>query len=45
MVTNLFLSISVNPLIILLIINILLLLLGAPLDMAPMILIMTPIRK
>ncbi|MEH7545356.1 hypothetical protein COJ85_21810 [Bacillus sp. AFS076308] len=43
MVTNLFLSISDNPLIILLIINILLLLLGAPMDMAPMILIMTPI--
>jgi tripartite ATP-independent transporter DctM subunit len=43
MVTDLFLSISDNPLIILLIINILLLLLGAPMDMAPMILIMTPI--
>ncbi|KKI94164.1 membrane protein [Bacillus sp. SA1-12] len=43
MVTELFLTISDNPLIILLIINILLLLLGAPMDMAPMILIMTPI--
>ncbi|QGQ45207.1 TRAP transporter large permease [Metabacillus sediminilitoris] len=43
MVTDLFLTISDNPLIILLIINILLLLLGAPMDMAPMILIMTPI--
>ncbi|WP_077617562.1 TRAP transporter large permease [Bacillus sinesaloumensis] len=37
------LSISDNPLIILLIINILLLLLGSPMDMAPLILIMTPI--
>lgn len=43
MVTDLFLGISDNPLIILFIINILLLLLGAPMDMAPMILIMTPI--
>ncbi|TQR17475.1 TRAP transporter large permease [Psychrobacillus soli] len=43
MMTSLLLSISDNPLIILLIINILLLLLGAPMDMAPMILIMTPI--
>jgi tripartite ATP-independent transporter DctM subunit len=43
MVTDLFLQVSDNPLIILLIINILLLLLGAPMDMAPMILIMTPI--
>lgn len=43
MMTNLLLSISENPIIILLIINILLLLLGAPMDMAPMILIMTPI--
>jgi tripartite ATP-independent transporter DctM subunit len=43
MVTDLFLNISDNPILILLIINILLLLLGAPMDMAPMILIMTPI--
>ncbi|GAA4714954.1 TRAP transporter large permease [Brevibacillus fulvus] len=43
MVTDLLLSISDNPLIILFIINVLLLLLGAPMDMAPMILIMTPI--
>jgi tripartite ATP-independent transporter DctM subunit len=43
MVTDLFLSVSDNPIVILLIINILLLLLGAPMDMAPMILIMTPI--
>ena len=43
MVTEMFLNISDNPLVILLIINILLLLLGAPMDMAPMILIMTPI--
>lgn len=37
------LAISDNPIIILLIINILLLILGAPLDMGPLILIMTPI--
>ncbi|RHW37617.1 TRAP transporter large permease [Lysinibacillus yapensis] len=43
MMTDLLLGISENPIIILLIINILLLLLGAPMDMAPMILIMTPI--
>ncbi len=43
MMTDVLLSISDNPIIILLIINILLLLLGAPMDMAPMILIMTPI--
>ncbi|MEH7226336.1 TRAP transporter large permease [Bacillus sp. JJ1566] len=42
-VTDLLLGISDNPIIILLIINIILLLLGAPMDMAPMILIMTPI--
>ncbi|MBS4210629.1 TRAP transporter large permease [Bacillus sp. FJAT-50079] len=36
-------NISDNPIIILLIINVLLLILGAPLDMAPLILIMTPI--
>lgn len=43
MVTDWMLSVSDNPIIILLIINILLLLLGAPMDMAPLILIMTPI--
>ncbi|XEC94434.1 TRAP transporter large permease [Paenibacillus tarimensis] len=43
MLTDLLLGISSNPLIILLIINVLLLVLGAPLDMAPLILIMTPI--
>ena len=43
MVTDLMLSISDNPVIILLIINILLLALGAPMDMAPLIMIMTPI--
>lgn len=43
MVTDLFLSISDNPYVILLIINVLLLILGAPMDMAPLILIMTPI--
>ena len=43
MLTDLFLSISDNPMVILLIINVLLLILGAPLDMAPLILIMTPI--
>jgi tripartite ATP-independent transporter DctM subunit len=37
------LTISDNPIIILLIINILLLILGSPMDMAPLILIMTPI--
>ncbi|MFB5760773.1 TRAP transporter large permease [Paenibacillus medicaginis] len=43
MLTDLLLGISDEPFIILLIINILLLILGAPLDMAPLILIMTPI--
>lgn len=43
MITDWMLSVSDNPVIILLIINILLLLLGAPMDMAPLILIMTPI--
>ncbi|WP_156158271.1 TRAP transporter large permease [Gordoniibacillus kamchatkensis] len=43
LVTDLFLNISNNPYIILLLINVLLLLLGFPMDMAPMILIMTPI--
>jgi tripartite ATP-independent transporter DctM subunit len=43
MITDLMLSMSDNPIIILLIINILLLILGAPMDMTPLILIMTPI--
>lgn len=43
MITDWMLGISDNPILILLIINILLLLLGAPMDMAPLILIMTPI--
>ncbi|WP_426450887.1 TRAP transporter large permease [Paenibacillus sp. S-38] len=43
MVTDAMISISDSPFVILLIINLLLLLLGAPMDMAPLILIMTPI--
>ena len=43
LLTDWMLGLSDNPIIILLVINILLLLLGAPMDMAPMILIMTPI--
>ncbi|WP_462412730.1 TRAP transporter large permease [Neobacillus sp. Marseille-QA0830] len=43
LVTNALLNISDNPIIILLIINILLLILGCGMDMAPLILIMTPI--
>ncbi|MNI76092.1 Sialic acid TRAP transporter permease protein SiaT [compost metagenome] len=43
MVTEFMLNISDNPIIILLIINVLLLILGAPMDMAPLIVIMTPI--
>ncbi len=43
MITNLLLSITQNKYLILLIINALLLLLGCPMDMAPMIIIMTPI--
>nr|WP_035445848.1 TRAP transporter large permease [Bacillus sp. UNC41MFS5] len=43
MITDMMLNISDNPIIILLIINILLLILGAPMDMTPLILIMTPI--
>ncbi|WP_079913684.1 TRAP transporter large permease [Paenibacillus sp. 32352] len=43
MVTDAMLAISDSPVIILLIINIVLLILGAPMDMAPLILIMTPI--
>ncbi|CAG7655889.1 TRAP transporter large permease [Paenibacillus allorhizosphaerae] len=43
MVTDAMLSISDSPFVIMLIINILLLVLGAPMDMAPLIMIMTPI--
>jgi tripartite ATP-independent transporter DctM subunit len=43
LITETLLAISENPIVILLIINLLLLVLGAPLDMAPLILIMTPI--
>ena len=43
MITDALLAVSDNPIIILLLINVLLLVLGAPLDMAPLILIMTPI--
>lgn len=43
LLTDMFLTISDNPIIILLIINLLLLILGSPLDMAPLILVMTPI--
>lgn len=43
MVADSFLGLTDNPLLILLMLNILLLLLGAPMDMAPLILIMTPI--
>jgi tripartite ATP-independent transporter DctM subunit len=43
MITDALLTLSDNPVIILLLINVLLLVLGAPLDMAPLILIMTPI--
>lgn len=43
MLTDLLLTASENKFVILLIINVLLLLLGAPMDMAPMILILTPI--
>lgn len=43
MVTDLFLGFTDNPYVILLMINVLLLILGAPMDMAPLILIMTPI--
>ena len=43
MLTDALLALSDNPVVILFIINVLLLVLGAPLDMAPLILIMTPI--
>lgn len=43
MITNALVSISDSPIVILLLINVLLLVLGAVMDMAPLILIMTPI--
>jgi tripartite ATP-independent transporter DctM subunit len=43
LITQWFLSVSDKPWVILLMINILLLILGAPMDMAPMILILTPV--
>ena len=43
LITQWVLSISNSPIVILLLINILLLILGGPMDMAPMILILTPI--
>lgn len=43
LITDLFMTISDSPIVILFLINILLLVLGGPMDMAPMILIMTPI--
>ena len=42
-ITHWFLNMSENPIIILLLINILLLILGGPMDMAPMILILSPV--
>lgn len=42
-ITDWFLSVSETPWVILLLINILLLILGGPMDMAPMILILTPV--
>ncbi|KYZ76590.1 hypothetical protein AXX12_09170 [Anaerosporomusa subterranea] len=43
MITTWFLGVSENPIVILMLINILLLILGGPMDMAPMILILTPV--
>jgi tripartite ATP-independent transporter DctM subunit len=43
LITNLFLSVSDKPWVVLLLINFLLLLLGGPMDMAPMIVILTPV--
>lgn len=43
MITQWFLSISDNKYVILMLINVLLLILGGPMDMAPMILILTPV--
>ncbi|MDU4960116.1 MAG: TRAP transporter large permease [Sporomusaceae bacterium] len=43
LITHWFLGVSENPIVILMLINILLLILGGPMDMAPMILILTPV--
>lgn len=43
LITQAFLSISDSPIIIMMLINLLLLILGGPMDMAPMILILTPV--
>jgi tripartite ATP-independent transporter DctM subunit len=43
LITQWFLGVSENPIVILMLINILLLILGGPMDMAPMILILTPV--
>ena len=43
LIADLFIKLSSNPLVILLLINVLLLILGGPMDMAPMILILTPV--
>ena len=43
LITEMFLTVSDSPIMIMFMINVLLLLLGGPMDMAPMILIMTPI--
>jgi tripartite ATP-independent transporter DctM subunit len=43
LITQAFLSVSHDPWVILLLINVLLLLLGGPMDMAPMIVILTPV--
>ena len=43
LISEWFLSISSNPIIIMMMINVLLLILGGPMDMAPMILILTPV--
>jgi tripartite ATP-independent transporter DctM subunit len=43
LITNWFLAISNQPWVILMLINVLLLILGGPMDMAPMILILTPV--
>lgn len=43
LISNWFLAVSDNPIIIMMLINILLLILGGPMDMAPMILILTPV--
>ena len=43
LITNLFLAVSDQPWVILLLINVLLLILGGPMDMAPMIVILSPV--